>query len=185
MYTFVRKLILAMGIGLLLTFNLQAEPVNDIKQDEKCRVCGMFVAKYQPWIAQLHYASGDVAMFDGVKDMMAFFFEPEKYGAAAGDTVSEIYVKDYYTQEWLDGKEAVYVLGSDVMGPMGHEFIPFNSTSAAENFVKDHTGKQILPFKDITLEQVSSMRGGMKMKGKKMDKDHDMYGRSTKKDHSG
>lgn len=182
MIRFITHVFAAVGILFFLPLTLQAEPVHDIKQDEKCRVCGMFVAKYQPWIAQLHYTSGDVAMFDGVKDMMAYFFEPEKYGATTGDTVSAIYVKDYYTQEWLDGKEAVYVIGSDVMGPMGHEFIPFNASPAAENFVKDHKGKSILEFEEITPEQVSAMRGGMKMKGKKMDTNHDMDGHSMKKD---
>lgn len=181
----IRKLIIAMGITLFLSFNLQAKPVTDIKQDEKCRVCGMFVAKYQPWIAQIQYSEDDVAMFDGVKDMMAFYFEPEKYGGKQAPKVNAIYVKDYYTQEWLNGKKAVYVAGSDVMGPMGHEFIPFDSTSAAENFMKDHKGKRIFQFSEITLKQVTAMRSGMKMKGKKMDKDHDTLDHSMKKDHSG
>jgi len=181
----VKNLIIAIGITLFLSFNLQAKPVTDIKQDEKCRVCGMFVAKYQPWIAQIQYSEDDVAMFDGVKDMMAFYFEPEKYGGKKGQKANAIYVKDYYTQEWLNGKEAVYVAGSDIMGPMGHEFIPFDSTSAAENFMKDHKGKQIFQFSEITLEQVTAMRSGMKMKGKKMDKGHDMHDQSMKKDHSG
>ena len=177
-------LIVVMCITLFSAFNLQAGPVNDIKHNEKCRVCGMFIAKFQPWITQIQYSADDVAMFDGVKDMMAFYFEPEKYGGKKGQKANAIYVKDYYTQEWLNGKEAVYVVGSDVMGPMGHEFIPFNSTSAAENFMKDHKGKKIFPFNEITLEQVTGMRSSMKMKGKKMDTGHDMHDHSMKKDHS-
>ena len=179
MYKPVKSLIVAMGITLFLSFNLQAKPVTDIKQDEKCPVCGMFVAKYQPWIAQIQYSEDDVAMFDGVKDMMAFYFEPEKYGGKKGQKANAIYVKDYYTQEWFNGKEAVYVTGSDVMGPMGHEFIPFNSTSAAENFMKDHKGKRIFQFSEITLKQVTAMRSGMKMQGKKMDKGHNMHDHSN------
>ena len=163
MYKPVRSLIVAMGITLFLSFNLQAKPVTDIKQDEKCRVCGMFVAKYQPWIAQIQYSEDDVAMFDGVKDMMAFYFEPEKFGGKQGQKAIAIYVKDYYTQEWLNGKEAVYVAGSDIMGPMGHELIPFGSTSAAENFMTDHKGKKMFHFNEITLEQVTAIRSGMKM----------------------
>jgi len=181
MYNFFKHLIVAMGMILFLSFNLQAKPVTDINPDEKCRVCGMFVEKYQPWIAQIQYSDDDVAMFDGVKDMMAFYFEPEKYGGKLGQKAIAIYVKDYYTQK----KEAVYVTGSDIMGPMGHELIPFDSTSAAENFMKDHKGKKIFQFSEITLEQVTAIRSGMKMKGKKMDKGHDMQDHSKKKDHSG
>ena len=185
MYKFFKHLIFAMGITLFLSFNLQAEPVTDIKPDEKCRVCGMFVAKYQPWIAQIQYSKDDVAMFDGVKDMMAFYFEPEKYGGKPDQNAIAIYVKDYYTQEWVNGKEAFYVTGSDIMGPMGHELIPFDSISAAENFIKDHKGKKIFQFNEITLEQITAIRSGMKMKSKKMDKGHDMHDHTKKKDHSG
>lgn len=175
----VKNLIVAMGVLLFCAFNLQAAPVNEIKHDEKCRVCGMFVAKYQPWIAQMHYSADDIAMFDGVKDMMAYYFEPEKFGGKTGQKPTSIYVKDYYTQEWLDGKKALYVVGSDVMGPMGHEFIPFDSASAAENFMKDHKGVTIIPFDEITLEMVTSMRAGMKMKKNKMEKGHDMHDHSN------
>ncbi|MFT5700773.1 MAG: copper chaperone NosL [Desulforhopalus sp.] len=178
MYRFVQFLIIAMGLSLLLSFNLQAEPVNDIKPDEKCRVCGMFVAKYLPWVAQIHYSADDIAMFDGVKDMMAFYFEPKSFGAKNEKQTGTIYVKDYYTQKWLDGTTAVYVVGSDIMGPMGHEFIPFDSTSAAENFMKDHKGKKLYTFHEITLEQVTRLRSGMKMMGKKMDKNNSTHDHS-------
>ena len=137
---------------------------------------GCLSPKYQPWIAQIHLAADDVAMFDGVKDMMAYYFEPEKFGGTKDPKNSDIYVKDYYTQKWLDGRKAYYVTGSDVMGPMGHELIPFDSTAAAENFLKDHQGKELLQFDEITLERITSMRSGMKMKGMKMHKDHDMKG---------
>lgn len=181
----LRNLTVALCITLLCSFSLNAAPITEIPPDEKCPVCGMFVAKYQPWIAQVQYSEDDVKMFDGVKDMMAYYFEPEKFGGKQGIEATSIYVKDYYTQEWIDGKIAFYVVGSDVMGPMGHELIPFDSQSAAENFMKDHKGKKIYQFNDITLEQVTALRSGMKMKHKKKMKGHDMHDHSKKMDHSG
>ncbi|MEN8256741.1 MAG: nitrous oxide reductase accessory protein NosL [Thermodesulfobacteriota bacterium] len=142
-----------------------AEPLENIADDSRCNVCGMFVAKYPNWLTQVHRADGQVSLFDGVKDMMVFYFNPEKYGAKA-DTLKDIWVKDYYTMNWLDGRKALYVVGSDVHGPMGHEFIPFASHEAAASFLKDHSGKAILAFDDITSEKVESMRMGMKMKMK-------------------
>ena len=142
-------------------------PVEKISKKERCPVCGMFVAKYQPWITQIVLSDGEVSMFDGAKDMLAFYFEPQKYGAKAGVKPGEIWVKDYYTREWINGRECVYVIGSDVYGPMGHEFIPFNSVEAAENFIKDHHGKKVLKFNEITLELVNSKRTGQTMKAHK------------------
>jgi nitrous oxide reductase accessory protein NosL len=123
----------------------------------------MFVAKYPDWMAQVKLDNGAVKIFDGVKDMLAFHFNPASFGVS-GRSVKEIWVKDYYTLAWLDGRSAWYVMGSDVHGPMGHEFIPFASAAAAENFRKDHKGTRVVPFAEITEPLVQSLRHGQKMR---------------------
>lgn len=145
---------------------VKAEPQTEISKNERCPVCGMFVHKYPTWLAQVQLEDGSTFFFDGVKDMLAFYFEPEKYGAKG--SVEEIYVTDYYSQKWIDGTEAFYVTGSDVLGPMGHEFIPLATKEAAKSFLADHQGKAIKRFAEIDLDQVNAMRSGMpKMKMKK------------------
>lgn len=131
-----------------------------IAKDARCPVCGMFVAKFPQWVTQLVLSDGRIETFDGVKDMMAYFFSPQSYGAAEGVTVGEVRVKDYYGQQWIDGRRASYVIGSDVYGPMGHELIPFAEKSHAETFLKDHKGQEILPFPDITPQLIESLRHG-------------------------
>lgn len=139
-------------------------PKEKVGEKERCPVCGMFVAKYDAWISQIVHDNGDVFMFDGVKDMLAFYFEPEKYGAKAGISSGALWVKDYYSREWIDGRKCFYVIDSDVYGPMGHEFIPLSSIEAAENFKNDHHGKEILRFEEISLELVKAKRSGQTMK---------------------
>ncbi|MCB2183301.1 MAG: nitrous oxide reductase accessory protein NosL [Desulfobulbaceae bacterium] len=146
-----------------------AEPTDHIDNGERCAVCGMFVAKYPNWVTQLQYSDGAVKFFDGVKDMMVHYFDPASFGMHGHPDVKEVWVKDYYTLKWIDGRDAYFVVGSDVNGPMGHEFIPFESKEAAESFKKDHQGKEILRFGDISTEKVESMRMGHKMKKHKMD----------------
>lgn len=131
---------------------------------QRCPVCGMFVAKYPQWLATLTVQNGRQLYFDGVKDMMAYFLAPEDFGAAAGETVSKVEVKDYYSQKWIDGKKAWFVSGSDVLGPMGHELVPFASEAAAQNFLQDHHGREILSFLSIKSERITAMRQGHKMK---------------------
>ncbi|MBW6520215.1 MAG: nitrous oxide reductase accessory protein NosL [Desulfoarculaceae bacterium] len=135
-----------------------------VEKDTRCAVCGMFVAKYPNWLATLTMSDGAVKHFDGVKDMMAFSFAPQKYGAASAATVTEMQVKDYYTLKPVDARKAFYVVGSDVTGPMGHEFIPFTTREAADSFSQDHHGQSILTFDAITSKQVKSMRSGQRMK---------------------
>lgn len=137
----------------------------ELADDTRCPVCGMFVAKYPDWVVRMQ--SGDsVLFFDGVKDMLVYLFTPEQFGGMpfASGSVPSISVKDYYSLELIDGRTAFYVTGSDVYGPMGHEFIAFATKAAAESFFADHKGKQILSFAEITPEQVAALRHGQTMK---------------------
>lgn len=168
MYQRLIKILFVITLLNLLLFSsyLQAEtgPIDKVDPKTRCSVCGMFVAKYDVWITQLRLNGGTLNSFDGVKDMMAYYFSPRQYGAKEDVKISELWVKDYYSLKWLDAREAFYVQGSDVYGPMGHEFIPFSSKAAAETFMKDHHGKKLLTFDEITAETVEAMRSGMKMK---------------------
>ncbi len=42
-------------------------------------------------------------------------------------------------------------------GPMGHEPIPFEKEDDAKKFLKEHKGKKILRFQDITLKLLWSL----------------------------
>lgn len=137
----------------------QVENKVQVEEKEKCPVCGMFVAKYPRWAAQIFYAHGDHEhkfSFDGVKDLMKFYFDPQKWGdyKVSIDMISKILVTDYYSQEGIDGMKAFYVIGSDVYGPMGNELIPFINLSDAKTFMEDHKGTKIIEFKDIIESEV-------------------------------
>ena len=129
----------------------------EVNKDDKCPVCGMLVHEYQEWAAKVHF-DGTYQAFDGVKDMMKFIFEPEKYGKFANLKIDKIEVSDYYSQNAIDGKSAFYVLFSDVLGPMGNELIPFENEDDAKKFIQDHKG-QIYKFSEISLELVMKLDG--------------------------
>lgn len=150
---------------LISSSGVASVQVPEVKKDARCPVCGMFVKKYPNWITQLIFDNGDIQVFDGVKDMMAYYFAPQHFGSSSDLKVTSVLVKDYYQQEWIDGKTAYYVRGSDVYGPMGHELIPFKNRAAAENFMKDHKGEEIFAFSAITEELIDNMRQGHNMKG--------------------
>jgi len=119
----------------------------------KCPVCGMFVAPYADWNAKVEFTDSTTAVFDGSKDMFKYILDMKKYDQAKNrDNVTVITVKDYYTKEDTDARKAYYVIWGDVYGPMGHEPIPFQNETDAKKFFKEHHGKKILRFKDITLK---------------------------------
>ena len=156
--------ILLLAICCLWAASPAAAAATTVDKSARCAVCGMFVAKYPNWLVSLTMSDGATNYFDGVKDMMAFYFAPQTYGAKPGVTIAEIRVNDYYTLKPIDARKAFYVVGSDVTGPMGHEFIPFSSKEAADSFSQDHHGMKTLTFEAITSEQVEAMRSGQRMK---------------------
>ena len=127
-----------------------------ITKDDKCPVCGMFVYKYPKWVAQIYYGDTHYS-FDGVKDMMKFYFDSMKWGKfedAKKESISKILVTDYYSQKVIDGTKAFFVIGSDVAGPMGNELIPFEQESDAKTFLGDHHGKSVVKFDKIVEKDV-------------------------------
>lgn len=140
----------------------RATPAQALRPDMRCQICGMFVAKFPNWVTMLK-TDQQAYYFDGMKDLMVFVLNSDQYGVAPSD-IKEIWVKDYYTLDWADGRTCFFVVGSDVYGPMGHEFIPFVSRAGAENFLNDHHGQDILEFSAITTQRVEAMRVGQKMR---------------------
>ena len=128
------------------------------QQKDKCPVCGMFVAKYPDFAAEIIFRDGTYAVFDGVKDMLKYYFALAKYHPEKKRSdIDSLYVTDYYDLSLIDGLKAFYVPGSDVYGPMGREMIPFGSRSDAEEFRKDHQGKAVLEFDGITHDAVKGL----------------------------
>ncbi len=118
---------------------------------DKCPVCGMFVAKYPHWVAVVGLKDGSNYFFDGAKDMFKFIFKPARYLKAKKTAdIKTIYVTDYYQVKPIAGRRAFYVIGSDVLGPMGRELIPFARRADALVFKKDHKGQKVLSFPQVT-----------------------------------
>jgi len=125
---------------------------------DKCPVCGMFVAGYPAFLAEIRFKDGFRAYFDGPKDLLRYYFEPDKYhpGRKTGD-IASVHVTDYYSLEMIDGRQAFYISGSDVLGPMGNELVPVGRKDQARTFLDDHKGKSLLKFNEITLEIVNHL----------------------------
>jgi copper chaperone NosL len=127
------------------------KPGSPVPKEAKCPVCGMLVAKYPNWNASVGYRDGTTAYFDGPKDLFNYYLNPQKYDPAKkrADIVS-ITVKDYYSLASIDARQAYFVVGSNVLGPMGKELIPFARKADADAFLADHQGRRELRFSEVT-----------------------------------
>jgi copper chaperone NosL len=128
-----------------------SSPGRETNPKGSCAVCGMYVANFPNWAASVTFRDGSQAWFDGPKDLFTFLLDLRRFAPKrAGSDIIDIRVKDYYTLKPIDGRRALFVLGSDVMGPMGKELVPFGQDAAARDFLKDHRGTRVLTFPEIS-----------------------------------
>ena len=129
----------------------------EVPKGAKCPVCGMFVSKYPKWAAEM-VVDGKTYWFDGVKDMMKFYIFDGDFPYDR-NKIEKMMVTDFYTLEAIPAKEAYYVIGSKLYGPMGNELIPFKTEKEAKDFIADHGGDRIVRFDQITPKMVMGLDG--------------------------
>jgi len=147
-----RFVIVCLFIILACPFSIGGDrkPIKPSPKD-KCPVCGMFVAKYPDFLAQILFKDGSYAVFDGTKDLFKYYFNLGKVQPSKRvSDIDSIYVTDYYRLTLIDGWKALYVMGSNIYGPMGKELIPFEREEEAKEFMVDHVGKSLLKFGEVT-----------------------------------
>jgi len=119
---------------------------------ERCSLCGMFVARFPTWVAAIKKEGGEVAYFDGPREMFLLLFALRREGAKA-----KSFVTDYYSARLVPAENAWYVVGSDQTGPMGRDLVPADSEKAAEGFKRDHGGSAVYPFDKITEKIIETL----------------------------
>lgn len=133
----------------------------DPKARDACPVCGMLVARYPAWIATVVYEDGHADHFDGAKDLFKYLSDRSRYAPdRPKDPIGRIGVTEYYGLTRIDANSAWYVIGSDVLGPMGHELVPFATEADAREFIEDHGGTRMLRFDEVTSDLLRDLDAG-------------------------
>ena len=135
-----------------------------IPENVSCGKCGMYPAKYPRWQSEIIFKDGSMTPFDGCKCMFNFLFAMGEYDKMhSSDDVTVAWVKDFNSGSWINAEDAYYVVGSNMMGPMGKELIPFADQDAAVKFHQEQGG-DMMKYAEISPDILKSLgMGGMKM----------------------
>ncbi|PIE68717.1 MAG: hypothetical protein CSA21_06140 [Deltaproteobacteria bacterium] len=117
----------------------------------RCMRCGMIVADNPQWEGRMLRSGEENVSFCSPKCLL--LTSP----ADADHAGIKLELKDYYSTKFIDASEAWYVGGSDIMGPMGPDLVPFAKKEDAEAFMQEHKGTGIYPYSELTLAKLKEL----------------------------
>ncbi|HAS46310.1 MAG TPA: nitrous oxide reductase accessory protein NosL [Microscillaceae bacterium] len=122
------------------------------KENFDCRHCGMPSQEYPKWKAKVVTETGNVWY---CSPRCMFISTLDKQKGPKG--IKSIEVISYYDTKPIDAKTAMYVIGSDVLGPMGHDLVPLKDKAAATDFKNEHKGEAIVTFDKVTMQMIQAL----------------------------
>jgi len=111
------------------------------KKDARCKRCGMKLDRESPWRAELVAEDGSVVAFDTPRCALTSWRSGETHAKT-------IRVVEYYDRVPKDGADVRFVVGGDVLGPMGPDFVPVDPPRVTK-FIQDHAGERSLRLEEI------------------------------------
>jgi len=124
-----------------------SQPI-EVEAHRECPLCGMYPARYPQFNCQIVFKNGSYEAFDSAAGLLIYLLFPDNTGIKL-QPVANIYFKDYLKEHWLEAGKTFFVTGSEIMGPMGIEFLPVDSMQAAEEIKTQEKGQNIIHFKEI------------------------------------
>lgn len=165
---FIRRILAALSMtgccGALLMGSPMVSPAAGFpkpSRKDRCPVCGMFVYKYPNWTAGFVFRSGAAYFHCCPKCMLHNLNNIPTYQPGRGRAdLKLVWVTEYYTTKRMDAHDVVFVVGTNLVGPMGLDLIPVKGRAAAGNLQRDYNGGLILTLDQITPEVIAKARKG-------------------------
>ena len=162
----MKPLIIAIALGAILAVggcsgDVPLQTVQPVALTETAigHYCGMVLLEHPGPKGQIILAgTPEPVWFSSVRDAVAFTMLPEEPKGIAAIYVSDMGVAPSWdepgTENWIEARQAFFVVGSAMRGGMGaEEAIPFSTETAADDFVRENGG-EVVGFPDIPRDYV-------------------------------
>ncbi len=119
------------------------------KKEARCKHCGMRIDPTSAWHAELLGEDGKVTGFDTPRCALTSW--------RSGVTpATSIRLQEYYDRQTRDGSQLRFVIGGDVVGPMGPDLVPVDPPRTSK-FIQDHGADRALKLEEITPQVLASV----------------------------
>lgn len=116
----------------------------------RCKHCGMRIETSSPWRTELIGADGAVTNFDTPRCALS------SWRSGKSSAVS-VRVQEYYERRWLGGGDVRFIIGGDVLGPMGHDLVPVDPARATK-FIQDHGADRALTLDEVNMDVLRTIQ---------------------------
>lgn len=122
---------------------LAADGQMTLSETDRCPVCAMFPARRPQTAAAMTLKSGKTFYFCGNGCLLRTWLRPTVYLGKPQAEIERLVVRDYFSGQPIDGRTAVWVAGSDVVGPMGPAIIALGDAAQLATFKNRHGGTTV------------------------------------------
>jgi copper chaperone NosL len=130
-----------------------------ISEKDRCPVCAMRPFKYPKFAAALQLHDRRTFYFCGPGCMIRCWLHPDVFLGVEKKELRLPVVTDYFSGQHMDGRLALWVAGSDIMGPMGRALVPLRSETDLEAFRRRHGGKVVFRLNEIDDKKWEELTG--------------------------
>lgn len=114
-------------------------PVDVYSEEDVCETCRMLITDTR-FAAEIIPKEGKALKFDDPICLVKYFDLSRKLDLGfTRDDILAIYVKDYYTREWVPAAEAT-IVRANIVTVMGYGVVCFKDRKDAEDFAEEYNG---------------------------------------------
>ena len=138
---------------------LAADGRMQISDGDRCPVCAMPVKAHERFSAAIALSDNTVFYFCSPGCMLRAWLMPGRYLNRSGDQLSRPVAREYFSGDVVDARRALWVSGSDVVGPMGPALVALKSESQLTAFRRRHGAGRVFRLSSIRVENLEKITG--------------------------
>lgn len=130
-----------------------------LQRSDRCPLCAMLPARYPEFSCAIKLMDNHTYYFCCPRCLLRVWAEPERFLNVSRKNISHIIVRHYFTGDQFDGGSAIWVSGSNVIGPMGPAIVPLKTQTEVSAFKQRHGAKHVFHLNEPTADDWKNILG--------------------------
>ncbi len=130
-----------------------------IQRQDRCPLCAMLPARYPEFSCAIQLKNGNTYYFCSPRCLLRVWSDPKRYLNVSPEELGAMVVRHYFTGKQIDGRSALWINGSDVIGPMGPAIIALDSEKEVAVFKQRHGGRRVFRINELTASDWKKVLG--------------------------